>query len=130
MSGVLWLGGVIIVFWLVVAVPASYLGGPPKELTALTALLNFVPGLLFLLVVRLARLTTPIMQLALFLSGGFIRLVFAVGVGGLIYYLDPDLRGSELALLSWGSVFYLVALATETVLVYRRELSSGENGLV
>ena len=121
MRNVLLLIGIVGLAWVVLTLPARMLGGAGSEVTGLAALLSLVPGCLTLGAAELMR-SRPGMEQTIFqMAAGFIRMVFAVGVGGLVYYLEPSLQGSELALLIWGTVFYLITLAAETTLVCRRD---------
>lgn len=109
-------------FWGITTIVVMQRGWTAVYVVHLTALLSILPGLLTLGLMELTRKRSQMERTVLAMTAGFVRLFFAVGVGGVIYYLDSSLRGSELALLILGTVFYIIVLATETLWVYRREM--------
>ena len=119
----LWLIGITAACWMAVALGCALLGGAEPKVTLLAALVCLVPGLMSIRLADKARMMSPIMHTAVLLGSGMVRIIVATGLGGLIYFLDPSLKGSELALLLWGTFFYLVTLVVETVLVYRHQMA-------
>jgi hypothetical protein len=81
---------------------------------------SLAPNLLALGAVELTRARGQTVQTGVVLVSFVVRPVVAIGLGLAAYYLLPDLRGRAVALLVWGALFYLILLATESVVVSRR----------
>lgn len=106
--------------WLVLAGPAMLLGGAGPEVTVPAVVVCLAPNLLALVAVELARGRGPTVTTGVLLVSFLVRPVVAMGLGLAAYYLLPGLEGRALALLVWGALFYLILLATESVVVSRR----------
>ena len=112
--------GAAVLAWVVLAGPAMLLGGAGPEVTVPALLVCLAPNLLALGAVELARARGQTVQTGVVLVSFLVRPVAAMGLGLAAYYLLPDLRGRAVPLLVWGALFYLVLLATESVVVSRR----------
>ena len=110
--------------WVLLAWPAAVFFDSSFWVTGIAAGVSSAAGVVVFAVVALSRKAEPVVQLGLGLALGMIRLTFVVGVGGFGYYLVPSLQKDGLGFVLWSSVFYLLALTSETLLVYRRETSS------
>lgn len=112
--------GAAVLAWLALAGPAMLLGGAGPEVTVPALLVCLAPNLLALGTAELARSRGQTVQTGVLLVSFLVRPVVAMGLGLAAYYLLPDLQGRAPALLVWGALFYLILLATESVVVSRR----------
>lgn len=120
MSGFAVLLGVAVLAWGALALPAWLLGGAGPEVTVPVALACLAPNLLALGVAEAVRGRGEVTRTGVLLVSFLARPLLVAGLGVAAYFLLPDLRGRELALLVWGSVFYLILLAAESRVVSRR----------
>ncbi|HKB02094.1 MAG TPA: hypothetical protein VKD90_07735 [Gemmataceae bacterium] len=112
--------GAAAVAWVVLAGPAMLLGGAGPEVTVPALVVCLAPNLLALGAAELVRARGQTVQTGVVLVSFVVRPVVAFGLGLAAYYLLPDLRGRVVPLLVWGALFYLILLATESVVVSRR----------
>ncbi len=109
--------GATLAFWLLVALPARWLGGGNVAVlhSGTAALLCLVPGLLALFWAGLAG-KQPGQQLTIALGSTSLRLFLVLGVTFLLEGMVPVYRGS-VAFWVWVLVFYLFTLTVETGLL-------------
>ncbi len=109
--------GLTLAFWIVLALPARWLGGGDLAIlySGTAGLLCLVPGILTLVVAGLNS-SQPNQQLTVVLAGTTLRLLFVLGGAFLLLLAVEPYRGSK-AFGIWVLVFYLFTLALETVLV-------------
>lgn len=112
--------GVTALAWVVLALPAWALGGGGPDLTVPAALVCLVPNLILLGVVAFVKARGPVVQAGVVLGSFLVRPFATMGLGLAAYYLIPSLGGRPVWLLVWGTVFYLVTLAAESVVVSRQ----------
>jgi len=112
--------GAAAVAWVVLAGPAMLLGGAGPEVTVPALVVCLAPNLLALGAAELVRARGQTVQTGVVLVSFVVRPVVAFGLGLAAYYLLSDLRGRVVPLLVWGALFYLILLATESVVVSRR----------
>jgi hypothetical protein len=110
--------------WLVLAGPAMFLGWAGPDLTVPALVVCLVPNLLALGVAGLVRQKSPATQMGVLLASFLVRPLVALGLGLAAYHALPDLKGRAVALLVWGSVFYLILLAAESYVVSRQAAGS------
>jgi hypothetical protein len=107
-------------FWVLTAWPARDLGDLPLATSGWIAGAITGPAAVALIAIRLSESQHELLKVGILAGSVFFRMVFTVGIVGWISYLDPSLVGRELAALVYGSLFYLVSLAIETAMIYRR----------
>lgn len=125
MKGVLIVLGTAAIAWLLLAGPAALLSNEGPTVTIPALLVCLVPNLLALLVTELVRSKSDLTRMGVLLASFLFRPFLAVGLGFVVYFLLPALRGRELSLLVWGAIFYLVILGAESYVVSRQV--SGSN---
>jgi hypothetical protein len=118
--------GLTLAFWLLVGLPARWLGGGDLALlySGTAALLCLVPGVITLLWVGRTS-AGPEQQLTAVLAGTSVRMFLVLGVTFLLLVtLDPYRGAVPFAI--WVLVFYLFTLALETRLVLSARSSRQE----
>ena len=120
MKGFAVLIGVAIAAWVVLALPAMWLGGDGPEVTVPALLVCLAPNLLALGLAELAKGRSDYFQTAVLLISFVARLVVVLGLGFSVYLLSPYLKGHELSFVLWGALFYLLLLGVESRVVSRR----------
>lgn len=120
--------GLTLTFWVLVTIPARWLGGGDLAVlySGTACLLCLVPGFVALLGMHLAS-PQPEQQLTLVLASTSVRMFFVLGVSFLLLVLVEPYRGS-VAFGIWVLVFYLFTLALETVLVLAHRPAQPEPG--
>lgn len=99
-------------FFVVVVYPAHWLGCTNAKLYgAVAAGLCLVPAMAIAAWAGWSPRRTPEQRLLLVLGGTFVRMGFVLGVGLVLYVLEPLFR--ETAFWIWVTVFYLFTLALE-----------------
>jgi hypothetical protein len=109
--------GVTLIFWLLVALPARWLGGGDLAVlhSGTAGLLCLVPGVAVLLWAGMSS-NEPEQQLTVALGSVSLRMFFVLGGAFLLERTLPLYHGS-LAFWIWVLVFYLFTLALETFLL-------------
>ncbi len=114
--------------WGLVAGPAWALGADGPELTGPAALVCLIPNLIALAVISLVKTRGPVTQLGVVLGSFVFRPFVTLGLGFGVYFLIPALAGRAVALLVWGTVFYLVTLTVESLVASRQVRESTAGG--
>lgn len=113
------LAGGVVLFWAVIAWPARWLGGDAAlHLSAVAAVLCFVPMALTFVWACRAFHGRPEQQVAAVLGGTGIRMAAVIAGGMVLYFTVPSLHQDQFWL--WVIVFYLFTLALEISLLIRR----------
>jgi hypothetical protein len=112
--------GVTVLAWAVTALPAWALGGAGPDLTVPAALVCLIPNLVLLGVVEVVKTRGPVVQTGVVLGSFLVRPLVTMGLGLGVYFSIPALDGRPVPLLVWGTVFYLVTLAAESIVVSRQ----------
>lgn len=120
MNGFAVLVGVALLSWFVLAGASMLLGGAGPEVTVPALVVCLAPNLLALGVAEFVRTRSEFTRTAVLLVSFLARPILAMALGLGAYFLLPHLKGHELSLLVWGTVFYLILLAVESRVVSRR----------
>jgi hypothetical protein len=117
---VLFLIGGVAAFWLLLALPARYLGGGDSAVvqSGLAALMCLVPAAAVMVWSQWAFRKGGEQQLYAVLGGGGVRMFFVLGVGFLVSEVLGWYRG-QVGFWIWLGVFYLFTLALEVVLLVK-----------
>ena len=114
--------------YVLLALPAAFVGGTGVDVTGPAWLACTIPGIGIVLLVGRTKSADPMIRTGIVLGLGMVRFVLTLGVAGFTYYLLHHLRGQELGYVLWTTVCYLLLLIVETVVVYRQEMSSQKTG--
>jgi hypothetical protein len=117
---VLFLIGGVAAFWLLLALPARYLGGGDSAVvqSGLAALMCLAPATAVMVWSQWALRKGGEQQLYAVLGGVGVRMFFVLGVGFLVSEVLGWYRG-QLGFWIWLGVFYLFTLALEVVLLVK-----------
>lgn len=116
--------GTGVLAWLVLAGPVALAGGAGPLVTVTALVVCLAPNLLAVLLAALVRNKSSLTQMGVLLGSFLVRPLVALGLGFGAYYGLPDLRGSELSLLVWGCVLYIIILIAESYVVSRQVAGS------
>jgi hypothetical protein len=106
------LAGVCLAFWGIVAFPAQWLWGNESLIfSSVACAICLIPAVLTLAWGQWALIGSPERQLAAVLGGTGVRLLFAAGVGMVLFQMVPFFGHAQFMI--WIIVFYLVTLLIE-----------------
>jgi hypothetical protein len=109
-----------LVLWLLLAIPAYFLGGEADvRFAGVAALLCLIPTAMTLLWLDFASGATPDKQLLAVLGGTGVRMGFVLTVGLVLFHTLESFHAARF--LIWIIVFYLATLTLEMVLVVRHQ---------
>jgi hypothetical protein len=112
--------GVAAAAWVLFALPAMLLGGDGPEVTLAALVVCLAPNLLALGLVELLRTRSEYTQIAGLVISFVARLFLVIGLGFVAYLILPGLKGHEVSFVLWGALFYLLLMAVESRVVWRR----------